>query len=59
MLCAEKDPANLFGTVGYHQPVDLVIVNGRETVRDGELLTVNEEEIRRGGADAVERLLNA
>jgi len=59
LLCAEKDPKNLLGTVGWNLPCDLVIVNGKETVRDGKLLTVDEERLQRDGAAAVERLLNA
>jgi len=59
LLCAEKDPANLLGTVGWNLPCDLVIVNGKETVRDGKLLTVDEEHLRIDGVAAVERLLNA
>ena len=51
------DAANLFGTVGYHRPVDYVFVNGRMTVRDGRLLTVDEERERLRGEAAVRRLL--
>ena len=57
MLCAEYDPTNLFGTVGYNQPADLVYVNGVETVRDGIVLTVDEDEIYRGGLKEIERFL--
>ncbi|MDO4493182.1 MAG: 8-oxoguanine deaminase [Clostridia bacterium] len=58
MLCAERDPANLFGTVGWHYPADYVFVNGVMTVKDGRLLTVDEERIRTDGEKAVERLLD-
>lgn len=57
LLCADGDAANLFGTVGYHRPADYVFVNGRMTVRDGQLLTVDEERERLRGEAAVRRLL--
>ncbi len=59
MLCADRDAANLFGTVGYHRPADLVFVNGVQTVADGKLLTIDEEALQRDGAAAIEKLLNA
>ena len=37
MAGAERDEANLFGTVGYHLPADAVWVGGRMTVKDGAL----------------------
>ena len=59
MLCAEKGSESMFGTVGYNQPVDLVYVNGVETVHDGRLTRVDEEKIFQDSVTEVERLLNA
>lgn len=57
MLCAGLDPQNLFGTVGYHRPCDYVFVNGKMTVKDGMLLTVDEEKLYWEGTAEVNRLL--
>ena len=43
LLCAADDPMNLFGTVGYHRPCDLVFVNGNLTVQDGKIVHIDEE----------------
>ncbi len=59
MLCADRDAADLFGTVGWHLPADLVYVNGRKTVENGRLLTVDEDRLLRDGKAAVDRLLEA
>lgn len=42
LMCAEEDPRDLFGTVGYHRPCDLVFVNGECTVKDGVLTGIEE-----------------
>ena len=39
------DPSAVFGTVGYKCPVDYSLVNGRVTVRHGELQNVDEEKL--------------
>lgn len=39
------DPSSIFGTVGYKHPVDLCMVNGRITVRNGKLMGVDEEKL--------------
>lgn len=39
------DPSAIFGTVGYKKPVDLCIVNGKVTVRDGEITTIDDRRI--------------
>lgn len=39
------DPKNVLGTVGYRQPVDYTIVNGKVTVEDGRLLGVDEDKL--------------
>lgn len=36
------DPSSIFGTVGYKHPVDICLVNGKVTVRDGHLVNVDE-----------------
>ncbi len=36
LACAERDEANLFGTVGYHRPADYVWVNGRSSSTTGK-----------------------
>jgi len=59
MVCAERDEANLFGTVGYHLPADAVWIAGRKTVQDGELLTMDEESIAAESRAETNRLLNA
>lgn len=59
MLCADRDAADLFGTVGWHLPADLVYVNGRKTVENGRLFTVDEDRLLRDGKAAVDRLLEA
>ncbi len=57
-VCAEDDPMNLFGTVGYHRPCDLVFVNGICTVSDGKILRIDEEKMYRDAAKEVRRFLN-
>ncbi len=39
------DPSSIFGTVGYKHPVDICLVNGKVTVRDGHLIGVDEEQL--------------
>lgn len=58
LACADKDEKNLFGTVGYHLPCDCVFVNGRMTVKDGKLLTVDEDRLARDARMEIERLLS-
>lgn len=58
LLCAEFDPMNLFGTVGYHRPCDLVFVNGVCTVKDGILTLVDENKIFENGKREVKSFLN-
>ena len=57
LLCAELDPKDLFGNVGYHRPCDLVFVNGKLTVRDGRLLGIDEDRLYREGRREIGRLL--
>ena len=59
MAGAERDEANLFGTVGYHLPADAVWVGGRMTVKDGALLSIDEEKTARDSRAEIERLLKA
>ncbi len=59
MVCAERDEANLFGAVGYHRPADAVWVGGRMTVKDGALLTMDEEAVAAESRAEAERVLNA
>jgi len=54
---AKKDPMNFFGTVGWHRPVDYTIVNGKITVKHGELMNIDEERVHAEGEAAVARLL--
>lgn len=58
LLCADRDAKNLFGTVGYHRAADYVFVNGRMTVKDGELLTIDEARAHIEGKAAVQNLLS-
>lgn len=46
LVGAKKDPACLFGTVGYSRPAKMVMVNGRVVVEDGNLLGIDEEAVR-------------
>ena len=57
VVCAEGDPMNLFGTVGYHRPCDLVFVNGKCTVKDGKLTGLDEDELAYNSRAAVKKLL--
>ena len=59
MAGAERDEANLFGTVGYHLPADAVWVGGRMTVKDGALLSIDEEKTARDSRAEIDRLLKA
>ena len=59
MTCAGLDEANLFGTVGYSRPVDAVWVQGKRTVTDGALTTIDEEKTAADSRAEVERLLKA
>ena len=59
MAGAERDEANLFGTVGYHLPADAVWVGGRQTVKDGALLHIDEDKTASASRAEIDRLLNA
>jgi len=51
------DPGCLFGTVGYSRPAKWVMVGGKMVVKDGELLGVDEEEVRNKSNACVRTLL--
>jgi len=59
LLCADNDPKNLFGNVGYHRPCDLVFVNGRLTVKDGMLVRIDETELYRQSQKELDRFLSS
>ena len=58
LVCAERDPKELFGTVGYHRPCDLVFVNGRLVVREGRIVGLDEEKLAAESRLETERLLS-
>lgn len=58
LLCANDDMANLFGTVGYNRPCDLVFINGICTVKDGETLNIDSAVLYNKASAEVKRLLN-
>ena len=57
LVCADEDVKNLFGTVGYHLPADLVYINGKKTVENGRVLTVDEDALAARARAEVKRLL--
>ena len=59
MSGAERDEANLFGTVGYHLPADAVWVGGRMTVKDGALFNIDEDQTAAASRAEIDRLLKA
>ena len=59
LVGAERDEANLFGTVGYHLPADAVWVAGRQTVKDGALLGIDEERTATQSRAEIDRLLKS
>ena len=52
------DPGSVLCTVGLKGPVDLTIVNGRLTVKDGHLLGVDEKKLVRDAEQEVRRYLD-
>ena len=59
LLCASLDPKTLFGHVGYHRPCDMVFVNGRLRVQNGEILGLDEERLYADSQKEIGRLLGA
>lgn len=57
MAGAERDEANLFGTVGYHLPADAVWVGGKLTVKDGALTRIDEDRTAAQSRAEIDRLL--
>ena len=41
----EYSPADVLATVGLRGPVDYTVVNGKITVKDGHLVTIDEDRI--------------
>lgn len=58
LVCATEDVRNLFGTVGYHRPCDLVFVNGELTVKDGVCVNIDEPKLMESASREVARLLS-
>ena len=59
MAGAERDEANLFGTVGYHLPADAVWVGGKMTVKDGALINIDEDRTAAQSRAEIDRLLTS
>ena len=45
LVGCDSDAASVLGTVGVRGPVDCTVVHGRVTVRQGRLVTVDEEKV--------------
>ena len=51
LVGACTDPGSVLGTVGVRGAVDYTVVHGRVTVRDGRLVTVDEEKVAQEAND--------
>lgn len=58
LLCANADPKNLFGTVGYQRPCDYVFVGGKCTVADGILCNIDSQKLYYESDKEIKRLLS-
>ena len=54
---ALADPKSVLATVGYRNAVDLTVVNGRVTVRDGHLTGIDEEKTVHEAKEELSRYL--
>lgn len=45
LVGACRDPLSVFGTVGLKGPVDYTVVNGKITVENGQLVSIDEEKL--------------
>ncbi|MDO4478536.1 MAG: 8-oxoguanine deaminase [Lachnospiraceae bacterium] len=53
MVGADLDPKSLLGTVGWKGAVDYTVVNGKVTVRQGKLVSIDEDKASRKAAALV------
>ena len=58
LVGATYDPMNVFGTVGLRAAVDYTVVNGRITVENGHLVTVDEPVVAEQARKVCEEYLN-
>ena len=58
LLCAADDPTSIFGSIGYHKPCDLVFVNGKLTVREGNVLGIDEQKLLHDSRAELKRFLS-
>lgn len=58
LLCAIDDPMNLFGTVGYHRPCEMVFVNGTLTVQKGRCVRIDEDALLKLSRTELTRFLS-
>lgn len=53
---ALMDPGSFLATVGYSRPVSLTMINGRIVYKEGELLTVDEDKIKKEARKSFENM---
>lgn len=58
LVGTQYDPKSLLGTVGFKNPVDYTIINGKVVVKDGKLVNIDEEKLIFNANKAVEKLIN-
>ena len=58
LVGTQYDPKSVLGTVGFKGAVNYTIVNGRVVVKEGKLVSIDEEKITREANLAVEKLIN-
>ena len=58
LVGTQYDPKSVLGTVGIKGAVDYTVVNGNVVVKDGKLVSIDEEKITREANLAVEKLIN-
>lgn len=56
LVCADGDPANLLGTVGFSSPARYVYVQGKCVVEEGRLLNIDERDIASKAREKVKEM---
>ena len=52
------DPKSILGTVGFKNSVDYTIANGKIVVKDGKLVSLDEENLSYDANKYIEKLIN-